>query len=208
MRVISNTAISIDGRIGTKDLNHIRLGSPFDLIQMSNIRKLADAVLVGGNTFRNWSIPLFTDRHTCENPMLNVILTRTFNLPFSDDYLNEKRIKPIVFSCQKPKVFVHSVECICAEGENFLPFIVQNLKERGVKTLLIEAGGDLIFQFLKLGLLNEMHLTLCPKLIGGIGAPSLLGGEGFRVEQIKNTKLLSTKVIEDEIYLHYAVLNE
>jgi riboflavin-specific deaminase-like protein len=207
MKIISNTAISIDGRIGTKDLCHMRLGSPVDLIEMSNIRKLADAVLVGGNTFRNWSIPLFTDRHTFENPMFNVILTRSFNLPFSDDYLNEKRIKPIVFSCQKPNVSLKKVEVICAKEENFLSFIIENLKERGVKTLLIEAGGDLIFQFLKLGLLNEMYLTLCPKLIGGKAAPSLLDGEGFRVEQIKNAKLLSSKVIKDEIYLHYAIVN-
>jgi riboflavin-specific deaminase-like protein len=206
MKIISNTAISLDGRIGTKDYGHVRLAGAYDLMEMTNIRNLADAVLVGGNTFRNWSIPLFTEKHTNENPMLNVILTRSSNLPFSEDYLNEKRIKPIVFSCQKSSFFSKSVEVVLAESENFLPFIVENLKKRGVKTLLIEAGGDLIFQFLKLGFLDEMYITLCPKLIGGVGAPSLLDAEGFKVEQIKNAKLLSTKVVGDEIYLHYAIL--
>jgi riboflavin-specific deaminase-like protein len=205
MKIISNTAISLDGRIATKDFGHVRLGGASDLMEMTNIRYLADAVLVGGNTFRNWSMPIFTDRHTIENPMLNVIITNSLNLPFSDEYLIEKRIKPIVFSCKKSTFFSTSVEVVSTESENFLPLIVENLKKRGVKTLLIEAGGNLIFQFLRLNLLDEMYITLCPKLIGGIGAPSLVDGEGFRLEHIKNAKLLRSNVIKDEIYLHYAI---
>jgi 5-amino-6-(5-phosphoribosylamino)uracil reductase len=93
------------------------------------------------------------------------------------------------------------------EKEDFLPFVLENLRQRGIKTLLIEAGGDLLFQFVKAGLIDEMYITLCPKLIGERGAPTLLDGEGFKPERAKNAKLEGAKIVDNEIYLHYTIPN-
>ena len=49
---------------------------------------------------------------------------------------------------------------------------------RGVERLLVEAGGDLLFQFLAADAIDEMYLTLCPLVVGG-DAPSLADGAGF-----------------------------
>ena len=57
MRIFSNTAISLDGRINTREGVFTTLGSDFDLRRMSELRYQADAVLVGGATFRNWPHP-------------------------------------------------------------------------------------------------------------------------------------------------------
>ncbi len=206
MKIISNTAISLDGRIGTKDLSHLKLGSDFDSKEMSRIRSQADAVLMGGNTFRNSPCPLFTQRNTELEPMWNVILTRSGNLPISQSYLDEKRIKTLVFSPSFNKNFsCERFESIVYDKEDFLPFVLANLAQRGIKTLLIEAGGDLIFRFLKAGLIDEMYITLCPKFIGERGAPTLLDGEGFKPERTKSAKLESAKIVDDEIYLHYKI---
>lgn len=208
MKIISNTAISLDGRIGTKDLSHLKLGSDFDSKEMSRIRSQADAVLMGGNTFRNNQFPIFTKRNTELEPMWNVILTRSGNLPFSQSYLDEKRIKTLVFSPSfNKKLPCERFESIVYDKEDFLPFVLENLAQRGIKTLLIEAGGDLIFRFLKAGLINEMYITLCPKFIGERGAPTLLDGEGFKPERTKSAKLESAKIVDNEIYLHYTILD-
>ena len=61
MRVISNTAISLDGRIVTARYDHHALGTPLDRAYMSVLRARSDAVLVGGRTFRNWPLPLVPD---------------------------------------------------------------------------------------------------------------------------------------------------
>jgi riboflavin-specific deaminase-like protein len=208
LKIISNTAISLDGRIGTKDLSHLKLGSDFDSKEMSRIRSQADAVLMGGNTFRNNQFPIFTKRNTELEPMWNVILTRSGNLPFSQSYLDEKRIKTLVFSPSfNKKLPCERFESIVYDKEDFLPFVLENLAQRGIKTLLIEAGGDLIFRFLKAGLIDEMYITLCPKFIGERGAPTLLDGEGFKPERTKSAKLESAKIVDNEIYLHYTILD-
>ena len=198
----------MDGRIGTKDLSHLKLGSDFDSKEMSRIRSQADAVLMGGNTFRNNQFPILTKRNTELEPMWNVILTRSGNLPFSQSYLDEKRIKTLVFSPSfNKKLPCERFESIVYDKEDFLPFVLENLAQRGIKTLLIEAGGDLIFRFLKAGLINEMYITLCPKFIGERGAPTLLDGEGFKPERTKSAKLESAKIVDNEIYLHYTILD-
>lgn len=208
MKIISNTAISLDGRIGTKDLSHLKLGSDFDSREMSRIRSQADAVLVGGNTFRNTQCPIFTKRNTELEPMWNVILTRSGNLPFSQSYLDEKRIKTLVFSPSfNKKLPCERFESIVYDKEDFLPFVLENLAQRGIKTLLIEAGGDLIFRFLKAGLIDEIYIALCPKFIGERGAPTLSDGEGFIPERTKSAKFESAKIVDNEIYLHYSILD-
>ena len=54
MKVVSNTAISLDGRINTRERRFAFFGSERDHARMSRLRAEADAVLVGGVTFRNW----------------------------------------------------------------------------------------------------------------------------------------------------------
>ena len=71
--------------------------------------------------------------------------------------------------------------------------------------MLLEAGGDLIFQFLQADLLDEMYVTVCPKIIGGQAAPSLVSGTGFDVNHLKNLNLLDHKKIGDELFLHYEI---
>lgn len=77
---------------------------------------------------------------------------------------------------------------------------------RGVETLLVEAGGDLLFQFLAAGALDEIHVTLCPMIIGG-DTPSLADGEGFLFAHMPRLRRISTEVEGDEIFLHYSVLS-
>ncbi|MFH1463793.1 MAG: dihydrofolate reductase family protein [Pseudomonadota bacterium] len=48
MEVFSNSAISLDGRLGTASYDHLRLGSEEDLRRMDLLRARADAVLGAG----------------------------------------------------------------------------------------------------------------------------------------------------------------
>ena len=73
-----------------------------------------------------------------------------------------------------------------------------------MQRLLVEAGGDLLFQFLAADALEELYVTLCPLLIGG-PTPSLVAGSGFFAAELKRLQLLSSQVEGDEIFLHYAV---
>lgn len=212
MRVISNTAIALDGRINTKEGGFTSLGSPRDHARMSELRCLADAVLVGGATFRNWPHPSLPDASDLEKrqrpwPLFNVILTRTLQIPLSAAYLAESRIRPLIL-CPEPAPAGFPVEVLSPPGggrDLASPWVLETLRGRGVETLLVEGGGDLLFQFLAAGALDELYVTLCPKLIGGRGVPSLADGAGFTMAELPQLRLRSAEVVGDELFLHYAV---
>jgi riboflavin biosynthesis pyrimidine reductase len=46
-------------------------------------------------------------------------------------------------------------------------------RELGVKRLLLEGGGGANGAFLRAGLVDELHLILCPAVDGAKGAPSI-----------------------------------
>lgn len=206
MRIISNTAISLDGKIASKTYDHVRLGSEMDLLEMSNIRNQADAILVGGNTYRNWPIALYGQKHTDAHPVFNVIVSRGVDVTFTPAFLGEKKIKPLLLTTSKETSQKFPIEVVYF-NQALTPFaIVETLQARGVKTLLLESGGDLLFQFLENRLLHEMFVTLCPKILDGKSSPSLVDGQGFEANTMRNLRLITSHQIQSEIFLHYEVL--
>lgn len=206
MKVISNTAITLDGRISTAHGTHRRFGSKNDLKRMSMIRNLSDAILVGGNCFRLWPYPLIPDK-TFVKPRKkiwwNVVLSNTMRVPIMQKFLTDKRVKPLFFTSKKTVSKKFPCDVVQCKGRITPRFIVRELAKRGVHTLLIEGGGDLIYQFFKAGLIDEMHVTLCPKLIGRRYAPTICDGEGFQNPEIRNLRLVSSRRVNGEIFLKY-----
>ena len=49
-----------------------------------------------------------------------------------------------------------------------------------VKRLLCEGGGELNDALFRAGLVDEINLTICPKIFGGRAAPTIADGRGFQ----------------------------
>lgn len=211
MKIVSNTAVSLDGRINTREGRFHLLGTARDHARMSRLRSEADAVLVGGATFRNWPHPALPDppdRDALgERKPWTVVVSRTMNVPVTPAFLAEPGFRPLFLTRASavPANFAAEVEGYDGPGDDLpVAWMLDALRRRGVQRLLIEAGGDLLFQFLAADAIDEMHVTLCPLVIGG-PAPSLVDGAGFDIATMRGLKLLASAVEGDEIFLHYAV---
>jgi diaminohydroxyphosphoribosylaminopyrimidine deaminase/5-amino-6-(5-phosphoribosylamino)uracil reductase len=67
-----------------------------------------------------------------------------------------------------------------AEGEHVpLGELVSLLGKRDVQGVLLEGGPTLAFAAVEDGLVDKVVVYLAPKLIGGVDAPTVLGGRGF-----------------------------
>lgn len=214
MKVVSNTAVSIDGRIATAAYEHQALGTPTDRQYMSVLRARADAVLVGGKTFRNWPLPLvpneadlrtlreqnFFDHEApsiSEKTWFNAIVTRSLDLPQGGRFWGDPRVKPLVFSNSAgalPGLLVGPTDAHSVAG------VLRNL---GVKNLLLECGGDLLAQWLAAGLVDEVYATVCPLVLGGRGAPTLADGPGFSFADAPRFSLVHAQPVGSEVYLKY-----
>lgn len=217
MRVVSNTAVSLDGRIATAAYDHVAIGTATDRRYMSVLRARADAVLVGGQTFRNWPLPLVPDVagvaklaaegfFDCAVPEIagrtwkNVVVTRGLDVPRTGAFWNDPRVRPVFFSPSARDLPG------LVTGPTDPATIAARLEEVGVQNLLLECGGDLLSQWLAAGLVDEMYVTICPIVLGGKGAPSLADGAGFSFAGAPRLRLVHAQPVGSEVYCRYEVL--
>lgn len=216
MRVLTNTAVTLDGKIASARYDHVAIGTATDRRYMSVLRARADAVLVGGRTFRNWPLPLVPDPEALTRlaadgfpdvavPPLegrrwwNVVLTRGGEIPRSGRFYEDPRVRPLFFSPEAD--LPGEVEV----GEVDLRRVMERLAARGVETLLVEGGGSLIFDLLAADLVDELYVTVCPKILGGRDAPTLADGVGFSAADTRELVLRHCHRFGDELYCRYGV---
>ena len=69
-----------------------------------------------------------------------------------------------------------------------------------------EGGGELNDALLRAGLVDEVHLTVCPKIFGGRHAPTVADGAGAKfLAQATKMKIQSARRIGDELFLMLAL---
>lgn len=206
MKVLANVAISLDGKLNTRENQRLRFGTEADLQRMQEIRAKADAVLVGGQTFRHW--PLEPKAGQAQQTLLHAIVSHSLDLHFSDGYLQNPQLKTVVYTDNETAStkWPEKIETVFLKKQNKLvEDILADLQQRGVQTLLLEAGGGLLWHFFQARVVDEIFVTVCPKIFGGATSPSLVDGVGFLQSEIQNLKLLESQVQNDEIFLHYKV---
>ena len=97
------------------------------------------------------------------------------------------------------------IEIIMA-GENSvnLKLLMKKLSNKKIKTVLVEGGGTVNWEFIKNDLFNELIVTLSPYLIGGYDATSFVEGKGFtKIVNSPNLKLKSIKRLKNYLVLNY-----
>ncbi len=94
-------------------------------------------------------------------------------------------------------------------GTHNLKKLTNDLRKKEYKHVLVEGGPTLLGAFLKENLMDEIFLTIAPKIYGSrIGSTlTLVEGILFPKKATKNLTLISVKKIKDEVFLRYRVEN-
>ena len=78
--------------------------------------------------------------------------------------------------------------------------------EYGVKRLVCEGGAQVFRSLLEANLLDDLHVTLCPRIFGGAQAPTLTGPAGDSLSKSVHLSLRKMDVVDGECFLHYRIL--
>jgi len=92
------------------------------------------------------------------------------------------------------------------EGRVDLCAAMTTLYGQGMRRLLVEGGGSLNFELLRLGLVDEVHVFVAPLVFGGASAPTLADGAGLA--RAAAIRLTQTEVDVDDdggVVLRYKV---
>lgn len=85
--------------------------------------------------------------------------------------------------------------------------LAQDLFTQGYRNILVEGGPTLLGSLLKENLMDELFLTIAPKIVGSESGATLTLVEGYLSppQEIKRLKLISVEQIEDEVFLRYSL---
>ncbi|MDY7012502.1 MAG: RibD family protein [Cyanobacteriota bacterium] len=82
---------------------------------------------------------------------------------------------------------------------------LERLKRLGFDRLAILGGGELVASLFAVDLVDEVWLTICPLILGGVTAPTPVEGLGFPAERARRLQLVSVTPVEDELFVRYRV---
>lgn len=220
--IFSNFAMTADGKIAFAGREFVPFGSDKDREHMMELRASADAVMSGARTVETPGVTLGPGGvrfqrlrldHGLSEFNLRVIVSGSGSLNTGADIFKH-RFSPIIIltSQSAPEKYLRQLRRaadavgVFGDTEVDLPAAVQWLRRQWkVKRLLCEGGGVLHNAVIRAGLLDELHLTMCPKIFGGLDAPTIADGPGFaRLSRALTLRLKSARRIGSELFAVFA----
>jgi 2,5-diamino-6-(ribosylamino)-4(3H)-pyrimidinone 5'-phosphate reductase len=216
-----NGAMTVDGKIATAS-GDSKISSKEDLVRVHKLRASVDAVVVGISTILA-DDPRLTVRLVRGKNPVRVIVDSKGRIPIDCQIIRTaSRMTTIVaVTDQAPEEKIHKLEdmgaqvLVISEGKKGqsaavphgvnLKELFRRLEKMGLKKILVEGGGELNWSLLRLGLVDELTITVAPKIAGGRLATTLVEGDG--VDEIAQGIRLQLKRLEQkktgELVLHY-----
>ena len=208
--VILSAALSVDGKISTKT-GDSKLSSKQDRVRLHKLRSNIDAILVGKNTVLQ-DDPLLTVRYAKGKNPIRIILDSKGTISKKSKILQTSNNIPTIIAVSKKitksnldKLNKFPVEVLVA-GKNSvnIKLLLKKLSDKKIKTILVEGGATVNWEFIKHNLFDELIITISPFLIGGNDAISFVGGRGFaKISNSPNLNLKSIKRLKNHLVLRY-----
>src|SRR4030095_3167117 len=194
MQIIVNSAMTVDGKIATHQ-GDSAISSKDDLIRVHKLRRSVDGIIVGISTVLADN-PRLTIRLGSKRPkekhLTRIIIDSMGRIPIDSHILGTAtKIKTIVVVTKLAHLNVirkikktGAIVIVAGTHTVDLKKVLWTVQRMGVKKILVEGGGEIIWSFLRLGIVNELIVTIAPRIVGGRQATTLVEGKGYsRVSQ-------------------------
>ena len=223
--VLLNAAITADGKIAPASRRFEPFGGPRDRRRLLELRATADAVMAGARTVDLDRVNLgpgparyrrLRVRRGLAEYNLRVIVSGGGTLRGNAEIF-QRRFSPIIIltservsqrNLRRLQSLADEVKVIGRTEVDFAAALRWLRARWKVKRLLCEGGGEVNGALFRAGLVDEVHLTLCPVIFGGRDAPTLADGVGVkRLAEAARLRLVSMKRAGPNLFLVYRRAN-
>ncbi len=209
MKIINVMASSIDGLIGLSEQESDEQRHAYGFTNMDDrefVRSqllAADAVITGAQSMRA-SRSAWSQKNAREQFPHWYVLSRR-GLEAELEFWRQRQIPRTVVLAAKSSAASFPdplVGKLVATEDSIANAVVEDAKCRGYETVLLFGGGQINNLFYQAGLVDEIKLTVCPRILGRVGAPHLVNPG---LEQPVSLELLSSHVSRSHVFLHYRI---
>ena len=208
-----NVAMTADGKIDTFERKGSAISSAKDKARVDELRASVDGILVGGKTLSGEAPKLTVKSEALrqnriqqgrsENP-IKVGVASNVNLSLDSDFIKVGPARVVIFTTsqtsikQVEKLRELGVEVYVEDSPQVdLINMMHTLKKIGVDHLMVEGGGTINFELMRLGLVDELMIYVAPIIFAGANSPTLADGIGLTREQAIQLQLTHVETWED-----------
>jgi len=208
--VAVNFAATVDGRATIAGVSG-QIGSATDTAMLVGLRTRFDAVMIGAGTMRaeRYGRPVAgregqerRERIGLPSEPLMAIVSGRLDLPWDAPLFTEGGGQVLVFTASEAEPPETATPLAIVRHKGFVDIVaaLRHLREeRNVRALLCEGGPGLHGELEGAGLVDDLFLTIAPKLVGG-DVPRILEGELPAVAPLRLEWLLEE---EGELFARY-----
>ncbi|MEI6234047.1 MAG: bifunctional diaminohydroxyphosphoribosylaminopyrimidine deaminase/5-amino-6-(5-phosphoribosylamino)uracil reductase RibD [Planctomycetota bacterium] len=190
-------AMSLDGKIATGSGDSKWITGEMSRLHARRLRGRHDAVVVGIGTVLaddpSFNVRLDSDEETASTRQpRRVILDSNARTPLNSKLFDVQPAGPIILTvCKSPNASVmeridalreRGAEVVevdpSANGSVSVEAVVRELGKRGVMSVLVEGGAQVLGAFVDAKLADRAHVFVAPKIVGGGNGLSAVGGRG------------------------------
>ncbi|MCL5963321.1 MAG: 2,5-diamino-6-(ribosylamino)-4(3H)-pyrimidinone 5'-phosphate reductase [Candidatus Thermoplasmatota archaeon] len=201
-----NCAMSLDGKISYPSGKSLAISDEEDMARVHELRNSYDGIIVGANTVINDDPSLkVKDKYVKRvNHPARIVLDNTGRIPLTARIF-DGTVRTILVTSGKNNHTYSRIEVIYAGIDKiYLETAMNELVNKGIKKLLVEGGGDVIWSFVSSGMFDVITVFMANIIIGGKNTPTMAGGPGIISESdIVKLNLKEVSVKKNGILLTY-----
>jgi len=192
-----NMIATIDGKTisGERSENVMDLGSATDHATMRNLERAAGAVLIGAETLRSTAGLHYSP------DLVRLVATTSGNLPWEHRFFSDPG--RVMVLCPRRAALPLELTAEWVDCSDWRGCLAQLQSEYGIRHLLVEGGSELNAVLLSQSCVDELFLTIAPKIKLGRDVPTYAGGSPLNRQHLVNFELMSCQTVESEVFLRY-----
>ena len=210
-KIILVIASSLDGRIAFPQGGESHLGSEYDKDLLNKSLAEVDATLFGSGTLKEHQSTYLIKKKSffkknktiSENQPISIVTGNSKNYSKSWRYFKQPIKRWLISSDININDSKVNFDKTFFYKKSWL-HTLNNLNKIGIKRIALLGGAKLIESFFKEDLIDEIKVTICPKIIGG-KYTWIPFNEKHKIFNLKNKwKIKMVKVLKtSEIFIHY-----
>ena len=205
-------AMTLDGKIASRTGDSKWISSEGSRRRVHQLRGRMDAVVVGIGTVLADN-PLLTARPPGARTACRVILDSRGRLPLDGNLARTARETPTLLVSAGPLPEARA-EALRAAGCELLPIsqaagrpdlgaLLDELGRRRWTNILVEGGGELLGSFFDAGAIDEVHVFIAPRIVGGAAARTAIAGLGAaRIADALSLGECQVEQIDGDVLVH------
>ncbi|HEY5792315.1 MAG TPA: RibD family protein, partial [Chthoniobacterales bacterium] len=200
--VIANFAMSADGKISTRNRTPALFTSAHDKARLLKIRAMGDAVIAGRHTVETDTMSLGIPGRPPEKCPLRVLISESGKISPKWKVFHSPGGAIVIFTTPaisreaRTALEAHPQATLHLAKTVRLPRVLKILRQQhGVRKLVCEGGPRLFRSLLEIGALDQLRVTIAPRLFGGAAAPTLTGVSTHFLRSIPAFRLTRCEVI-------------